>query len=982
MQVNNEVINLIKEKDVKLEFKKFDPVQFFSDSILSKAETLNESFKNETNLLLFWQFVFNNWAELESDKAIINCLKSIDILCKSDTPHLLVKSVISKSYLSAEFNLSNEIESTVLSFIQDAHFISEKYISKNGDEIKWRKIFNHLGVVSDLQKAIGDLLPNLSSINEQQHFIITKQLFKYWKDNKDKETSLNKGEIGLIKNSLKLKCIDNIYRATPECFISDHYQTSKIIDTILVEVSLSNQISSDYSNTQILEWNTFFKEIGCISLEEKQHVLDAKLSFIVSHQDELQEKHFEILKSISYLFKAKNENKLDFKSALSQIKLKTNNENWQLPDSIHLSSVFCNTSDLDLQIDENIKGIYFLSSEYKTEVFNRDFFKELGVKSGFEFKVFVNIALDKFPNQELAKSLMFSKEFEKRRTFLLTKYNQTDINKCSSVTNYIEFYCLDLVVNQKYNSNFIHFIKKNKQSILFQQSSLLNNGSNYVSTDNNFVSFIKNNETVPNKNNELKKPIDLISLNFEHYIYDNSLFPKVDFRNFNQIEGVSLEKLVGIRQILNESHCIELLSRTENRITLEKIAELEIVKILKGYSPTDDQKSKLFLLNENLSWKPITELFFSNDSKMNIKPEQHLHKIFLDLANDIGIKDLSEDSLEMKTVPENPPKKDEIQIFFKEKAKFIAFKIDQVNWVEIESNIIEQFASFNFYEVDFVSKVFPKNNPIYEQIIDFYYDEKKKEVFYKGFWKNNKNVIVFLHNQIQNERIETVWFDNIINRWDDKKIGDTLLDTFGFIPPPWIKGEDVPESSKPQIDVVIWNDYSDEEADFIKKVLKIDNNKDAQYNANTTAKIKTLGSIIAKNGDYANIQASDEGQFLKVGDDEILVRSAQKGLLYLDLFSWKRLEEPNVLLSLYSKNEIKFFVSQEELLSFTRRKNKFGVIRMPENYDVTFFNSLSNIYSKEEWKFVFIVDENTNDAKSYKEVMDYSDPKLFDADNF
>ena len=717
-------------------------------------------------------------------------------------------------------------------------------------------------------------------------------------------------------------------------------------------------------------------------MEEKQHVLDAKLSFIVSHQDELQEKHFEILKSISYLFKAKNENNLDFKSALSQIKLKTNNENWQLPDSIHLSSVFCNTSDLDLQMDENIKGIYFLSSEYKNEVFNRDFFKELGVKSGFEFKVFVNIALDKFPNQELAKSLMFSKEFEKRRTFLLTKYNQTDINKCSSVTNYIEFYCLDLVVNQKYNSNFIHFIKKNKQSILFQQSSLLNNGSNYGSTDNNFVSFIKNHETVPNKNNELKKPINLISLNFEHYISDNSLFPKVDFRNFNEIEGASLEKLVGIRQILNENHCIELLSRTENRITLEKIAELEIVKILKGYSPTDVQKSKLFLLNENLSWKPINELFFSNDSKINIKPEQHLHNIFLDLANDIGIKDLSEDSLEMKTVPENPPIKDEIQIFFKEKAKFIAFKIDQVNWVEIESNITEQLASFNFHEVDFVAKVFPKNNPIYEQIIDFYYDEKKKEVFYKGFWKNNKNVMVFLHNQIQNEKIETVWFDNIINRWDDKKIGDTLLDTFGFIPPPWIKGEDVPESSIPQIDVVIWNDYSDEEADFIKKVLKIDNNKDAQYNANTTAKIKTLGSIIAKNGDYANIQTSDEGQFLKVGDDEILVRSAQKGLLYLDLFSWKRLAEPNVLLSLYSKNEIKFFVSQEELLSFTRRKNKFGVIRMPENYDVTFFNSLSNIYSKEEWKFVFIVDENTNDAKSYKEVMDYSDPNLFDADNF
>ena len=976
MQVNNEVINLIKEKDVKLEFKKFDPVQFFSDSILSKAETLNESFKNETNLLLFWQWVFNNWTELESKKAITNFLKSIEVLCKSETPNLLSKCIISKCYLSAEFNLSNEIESTVRSIIQDAHFISDKYISKNGDEIKWRKIFNHLGVVSDLQKAIGDLLPKLSSINEQQHFIITKQIFKYWKDNKEKETRLNNDQLAIIKNSLKLKCIDNLYRATFECIISDHYQTNKIIDTILVEVSLTNQISSDYSDTQIIEWNTFFKNIGCISLEERKKVFDAKLSHLIKNQDELQENHLEFTKVLYSLYNDRKTNGLDFDfvNTLSKIKLKTSNKNWQLPDSIHLSSVFCNTSDLDLQIDEQIEGIDFLSSEYKKEVFSREFFKKLGVKSGFEYTFCENIPFDKFPNQQLAQSLMYSKEFENKRALLLKKFKQSDINRCSSITNYIKFYCLDLVVNQKYSSKFIDFIKNNKQSGLFQKSSLLNNVTNYGSTDNNFVSFIINHETVPNRNNELKKPINLISLNYEDYISDNSLLPKVDFRNFNQIEGANLEKLVGIRQLLNESHCIEILSRTENRITPEKIVELGIVKILKGCSLTDEVKSKLFFLNEALQWKPINELFFSNDQKTIIKPEQHIHEYFLDIAKDNGIVELSEDILELRIIPENPSIKDEIQFFFKEKAKYIAFKIDQVNWEEIESNIIEQLASFNFYEVDFVAKVFPKVNPIYEQILDFHYDEEKKAVFYKGIWKTNKNVIEFLYNQIQREKIENVWFDNIINRWDDNKIIETLVDMFGNVPSDWLREIQMSEDNVSNTDTNekddFWSKLNESDIEYIRGIIGGGYELNEKLDANIAAKIKTL--MIIKEA-YPHNEIFDDEYHLKAGEDEIIVRSAQRGLLYIDLYHWDKLDNSNTKIAIYTNNEIKLIKSKSDLFDFVKPQNKFGVLKLPNDYTLNDYNSLDNISDKGKWHYVFIVNENTKAAQKYKDVMNLDD---------
>jgi hypothetical protein len=49
------------------------------------------------------------------------------------------------------------------------------------------------------------------------------------------------------------------------------------------------------------------------------------------------------------------------------------------------------------------------------------------------------------------------------------------------------------------------------------------------------------------------------------------------------------------------------------------------------------------------------------------------------------------------------------------------------------------------------------------------------------------------------------------------------------------------------------------------------------------------------------IQITDEGRYLKAGNDEILVRSAQNGLLYLDLFHWERLNEDNVKIAVYTK---------------------------------------------------------------------------------
>jgi hypothetical protein len=157
---------------------------------------------------------------------------------------------------------------------------------------------------------------------------------------------------------------------------------------------------------------------------------------------------------------------------------------------------------------------------------------------------------------------------------------------------------------------------------------------------------------------------------------------------------------------------------------------------------------------------------------------------------------------------------------------------------------------------------------------------------------------------------------------------------------------------------------------FIRGIIEGDFELNEKLDANTTAKIKTLMAI---RGQYEASTITDEGRSLKAGSDEIIVRSAQNGLLYLDFFHWGRLEETNVKLSVYTKNQIQLFSNQEDLINYTKPQNKFGIARMPNDYNLDDYNSLDNISDKGKWHFVFIVNENTKAATNYMEVMNIDD---------
>lgn len=973
-KINSELVTLLTDNKINLSLTEFEPVKFFKNNILAKQVNINASLTDETNLLNFWKFIFDNWTLFEADIAIKDSFKHFVVLCKPKTENELLKKVISSAYLSSEFNSTNDIEIVVKDISPDEVFISDKYIDKKREAEKWRKIFKQAGAITDLQKVIEVLLPKLPIIEPAKHLEIAKQIFKFWKDPSNKLTD---AQIALIKTNLNIKCVDKKFRKSTDCIISDHYNNNHLIASWLPNLELANQVAQEYApkTNQVAEWKNFFALIGCVELTDKQNVFDAKIDFIIAAQDELREKHFELLKNISDLHKNKKENGLsfDFEKGLSHIKLQTSNDEWQLPNQIHLSNIY--KPKLSLQNDDAINStLHFLSEKYIPTEIQKYFLTDIGVNDGFYFKKIIPIIqVDKVQEHKFVSQLESIEKYRLRvqeikkmtskdaRGYSVRSYPDEKIRLNTYVTNHLLINYPQLLLIPKYSELFLKFVIKDKNIDALSTETEIKIWNNNVYKHPNYIAWLlQTHSELENQVDEFVKPTELFSFNLDNYIANKAELPKVNYSTQIAENGKSLEEVLGIQQMLKISHCIELLSRIENRISYEEIIQLQIVEILSGYSPTDDEKSKLFLLNQNLEWKAINELFISTDDQFQIEPTQNLHEDFYPIAECFGVQELSEENLVLKTSPKTPSVSDEIESFFGSKAKFIAFKIDHLNYEEVEAMIIEKINKIVFYEVTSISKVFPEVKPIYKTEIAFHFEEDEDKIFYKGNWKTNSELKLYLHKHILEEKIPEAWFENVINRWDEKELIELLIGEYGSTP--FDNEEEIIDNEK-----ILWDDYSEDEATYIKSIVNINYNQEGQLDANTTAKIKTLMLI---KGDYGNSPITDEGRYLKAGNDEILVRSAQKGLLYLDLFHWERLTEDNVKIAVYTNSQINIFNSQEDLFQFCKPQNKFGVLRMPDDYNLDDYNSLNNIFDKGKWHFVFIVNEDAKAAKQYKEIID------------
>jgi hypothetical protein len=992
-KINNELSTLLNDNKITLSLTAFEPVQFFKEFILKDIKKTNDSLSNETNLLNFWRFVFDNWTLFENEKIIKDSLQLFEVLCKPKSENELSKKVISLAYLSAQFNTTNEIESVVKDISPDAVFISEKYIDKIRGVEKWRKIFKLSTAITDLQKVIEVLITKLSSIEDLKHFEITKQIFKYWKENKDTDYKLTAVQIGLIKSNLKIKRSDKEFKKSTECFISDHYNNNQNITSLIPEIELSSQIVSDYGN-QIMEWKEFFKLLDCAELSDNQSILDAKINFLNGNQLELSSKHFEILKSISELHKNRNENGLefDFENVLSKVKLKTTKNDFQFPKSIHLSNKY--NPKLNLENDEIIREkIFFLSSEYLEKNISTKFILRIGVNENFKFEQVINrIQIENFLDKTYLSLFFSMKSYIDRYAVISKNYTTQDLLKVTSIRNHVTLNYEFIFNSPKYLPFFWEYILKDKYALnkLSLKTELRIWDNNIYQNENYVLYKLKRNDTIL-AGEVYKKPTELYSKKLIPYLVNNEEYPVIDFSNIyvDEEKNTNLELLLGIKQKLSPDHCLSILSKKEISLTENEINELDVVSILSTITPKREEIIDLKFPNKLYQWKPINELFISSNNDFQIEQSQELHEAFSLIAQNFGIQELTENNLVLKTNPDNPEVLKEIIDFFRINAKFIAFKIDNANYQDVETKIIETIDLLNFYEVTSISKVFPETNPIFQTELDFYLDNDESKILYKGNWKTNEKIKDFLLKQVLSEKIPAQWFENVILRWDETTIIERLKDDFGDAVPfePEIRGLD----SNQQLESLVseidndemsefeqpFKDISEDDELFIRGIIKGDYDLNNMNDINTTAKIKTLLFIRSK---YIDKTIEDKEYFLKAGEDEIVVRSAQNGLLFLNLYHWNHLKNDEVKLAVYTNHEIKIFESQEELIDFTKNQNKFGILRMPGNYNLEHYNTLNNIEDKGKWHFVFIVNENTKTVDSYKSVFEKDD--LYENYNF
>lgn len=686
------------------------------------------------------------------------------------------------------------------------------------------------------------------------------------------------------------------------------------------------------------------------ALLDKQSVFNAKINLFIASQDDLQEKHFEILKCISDLYKDRKENGLDFglENIFAKLKLKTSSnrdDKWHLPNNIHLSDIY--SPKLKLQNDETINStLLFLNEKYLPDDIYKYFLIDIGVNDSFKF------CTSELNRNEIPTS--YRQKFENISKYIVQ--NATQYASQHRLQSHIDLNYKFLLIEIKYSVIFWDEVQKSNSKhikYLFQESTY-KTAFNSTSFENYAVNYIKHNATFPNQENELKKPTELYSFYISKYILEKSDLPKYDLSgiHFNNEQSKSLEDILGFQNLLSQNHCIELLCRSENSLSDDEVAKLQIIKILSDYTPTGAEKEKLFLPNINFDWKPLNNLFISKEEQFPIEPSQHLHEDFIPIANNFGIQKLSEDDLVLKIQPLMPALADEIESFFISKSKYIAFKIDNSNFDEVEKDIIQRITSYAFYAVTSIEKVFKEDIKYnYSKPFDFYNENNK--LYFIGNWKFNNKLIDWMLEYIFNNKIQKGFFQSILTK-SESEIKEALKFEFENIPGGWTeitKNETESENILflNEIYSFIENDYSESEVAELKQLLMgfKDGSKNRTYLLNSIAKLKLIKEKSSKPLSIEELKKWDFHE-LEINNEKYLVHSARSSFAYISPSDIIKMKEENYFIALDfgMKRGMKIIKDYEIILKLNRNKILFfkGDKTIDELYNMCISNNKAGVH--------------------------------------
>lgn len=641
-KINSTLKAFLDKSKVELKTTKFNSTDF----LIANKGKVNTLLTSESNIINFWNFVYDNWKEFKEDDEIKKSLHQFLILCKPIQEGVLNINTVSSSYVPKEFAKVDEVETIIATLnLTGKYFIESKFISAKRPDINiWNEILKSSRAKSGLKDVITELIIQLPTLVDSLHFKAGIEIFKYWKANKEKpETQLTEVQKTTIQQTLKLKCAEGYYKAN-QCIVSEYYSADDRINKIMPSIILKNQISSEYqpNKTFVSEWKQFFSFIGCKDLNSEQIIFNYKVDYFIVNQDSVQINHFAIMKDFDLLLQANQKVEVpitfDFANKFAKIKLQTSIQNvWATPNEIHLSTDY--TPDLELQSDSEIQSQFkFLSPSYFANTISKDFLIKVGVQNNF---CFISINPSVF-----------------------------------------SFYPSILLTNQKYTSKFWKFITDSEIHLKQFSSS-------------NILTAIKTNNTIEVSKNVFKKPTELYSKTLETYLDDKSLIPLIDFSKYftNDNRTVTLEQLIGINQELSINQCLALLKKS-NGLTQNEVSSLNIVNIIQRNQITAESIVGIKLPNTTYNWLPNTEIYFSQDAEIISQlPNNLLHPDFNIVFSKVGVTKISvSDYKTTYAATENSNAENEIKTKFNSRAEFVAFVI--ANGESRYSTVAEQLKTF------------------------------------------------------------------------------------------------------------------------------------------------------------------------------------------------------------------------------------------------------------------------------------------------
>ena len=513
--------------------------------------------------------------------------------------------------------------------------------------------------------------------------------------------------------------------------------------------------------------------------------------------------------------------------------------------------------------------------------------------------------------------------------------------------------------------------------------------------------YIQKNLITPNLNNKLCYSHELFDYCLKDVIQDNDRVCSIDLSDETQIRDA-----IGLKTEIDIETYVLILKREETINWLNKNNIVtNIHKLLTEQSEDfpEDFIAKGKVMNQKKEWVPISELYSIEkefSKKLEVKTSDFvIHKDFNDLSTLLEIEELIEEDFEL--IPIDIEKSDEIKSVLLERIKYIAFIKNHESYKDIEQQLIDAIDPFVFNKCKKLSLQY--DNKIKKNDFPFWGDERELIIYYTGNWKQvtaaNMFKWIFDLFDLSGEGVKRA-FDRILLANNTEEIIEYLKEEYYDIPYEWhakgtqegevnnetrqnekleeeIAQEKPHEKGDKSSDTYRVN-YSDEEITYLKSVItgEIDFSKSDQFSINKNAVFRSI--LFLRDEGYSipeefteDIFEHNEKPFIDVDGviTSFIIRSAVKGVLFLDPSSWEKLNKVNVSLLIYEGGEeVTRKDSKDSVIKDYADFNKFGLVRVGEDngeIEATDFDNLLFERDKgfeadkyDNYKLIFLIKEN------------------------